>query len=76
MGIRLCVSGSWGSLLPFVGCRMSFALYFEGSDLFSIYCFVFLWVVLTRRLPTDMMKVYARRIEVLATKAVTAKVWG
>ena len=23
-----------------------------------------------------MMKVYARRIEVLATKAVTAKVWG
>ena len=23
-----------------------------------------------------MMKVYARRVEVLATKAVTAKVWG
>lgn len=23
-----------------------------------------------------MMKIYARRIEVLATKAVTAKVWG
>lgn len=23
-----------------------------------------------------MMKVYARRVEVLATKAVTAKIWG
>ena len=25
---------------------------------------------------TDMMKLYARRIELLATKAVTARVWG
>ena len=23
-----------------------------------------------------MMKVYARRVEILATKAVTAKIWG
>lgn len=23
-----------------------------------------------------MMKIYARRVEVLATKAVTAKIWG
>ncbi len=33
-------------------------------------------IVLTLGLRADMMKVYAKRIEVLATKAVTARVWG
>lgn len=32
-------------------------------------------IVLTLGFGADMMKVYAKRIEVLATKAVTAKVW-
>lgn len=33
-------------------------------------------IVLTLGFRADMMKVYAKRIEVLATKAVTARVWG
>lgn len=76
MGIRLCVSfllsKTFFHLNP---ADASFGLLWFSVVLLGLGRCFGSRIVLTLGFGADMMKVYAKRIEVLATKAVTAKVW-